>query len=77
MAYKHNNQRPPSHKRHSPFRGVKWNGEHEKWYSMITESGVTYHCGFYDNDRDAAKARDKKIIALGLNKPLQILKPIN
>lgn len=43
---------------------------------MITEKGVTYHCGFFDNDRDAAKARDKKIIAYGLKKPIQVLKPI-
>lgn len=77
MAYRYNNQRPLSHKRHSSFTGVKWSGEHDKWYSIITEKGVNYHCGFYENDRDAAKARDKKIIALGLKKPLQILKPIN
>jgi hypothetical protein len=44
---------------------------------MITERGATYHCGFYDNDREAAKARNKKIIALGLKKPLQVLKPVN
>lgn len=31
--------------------------------------------GLFDTERDAALARDKKILSLGLNEPLQILKP--
>lgn len=77
MAYKFNKQREPSHNRHSPYTGVRWSTEYDKWYATISEKGVTYHCGFHDNDKEAAKARDKKIIALSLKKPLQVLKPFN
>lgn len=75
MGYRFNKQRPPSHKRHSKYTGVKWSGEHEKWYSILSENKVSYHCGFHDDDRAAAKARDMKIIQINSNKPLQVLKP--
>lgn len=59
----------------SIYTGVGWNRELQKWRSSVSEKGVKYDCGYYENERDAAKARDRKILALGLNKPLQILKP--
>jgi hypothetical protein len=38
---------------------------------------VTYLCGLFDCEREAAKSRDMKIISLNLSKPLQILKEHN
>lgn len=60
----------------SIYIGVGWNRELQKWRSSISENGIKYDCGYHKNEREAAKARDKKILALGLNKSLQILKPI-
>lgn len=62
-------------KRVSQYTGVNWNRKLQKWTSSVSKSGVKYDCGFYEKERDAAKARDRKILVLGLNKPLQILKP--
>lgn len=61
----------------SGYTGVNWNRELQKWKSSVTENGVKYDCGFHEDERSAAKARDRKILALNLNKPLQILKPVN
>jgi len=69
-------QAQPSHSRVSNYKGVSWNRQHLKWESYVTEKGVRYDCGCYDDERSAAKGRDRKIIALGLNKPLQVLKPL-
>lgn len=60
----------------SPYSGVGWNKSNQKWKATVTADNVTYECGHFDDDRAAAKARDMKIIALKLNKPLQILKPL-
>lgn len=59
----------------SPYKGVGWNKTNQKWKATVTANNVTYECGHFDDDRTAAKARDLKILALNLNKPLQILKP--
>lgn len=58
----------------SKYTGVRWDREHSKWVSTVLSNKVKYLCGCFDDDREAAKARDMKIISLGLNKPLQILK---
>lgn len=63
-----------THKRHSDYDGVSWNTQSQQWKSSVSYKGIKYECGYYDNERDAAKARDRKIIALNINKPLQILK---
>lgn len=60
----------------SPYTGVGWNKSNQKWKATVTSQKVTYECGHFDNDRAAAKARDMKIIALNLKKPLQILNPV-
>jgi hypothetical protein len=60
----------------SKYTGVRWDREHSKWVSTVRDKGVTYLCGCFDDDREAAKARDTKIISLGLKKPLQILKRV-
>lgn len=63
-----------SNHRVSKYTGVRWNREHSKWVSTVHHNKVTYLCGMFDCDREAAKARDVKIISLGMNKPIQILK---
>lgn len=60
----------------SPYTGIGWNKIKQKWKATVTAKKVTYDCGHFDDDRAAAKARDMKIIALKLNKPLQILKSV-
>ncbi len=60
--------------RASKYVGVRWHTESNKWVCTVLDKGTTYLCGCFDDDRAAAKARDMKIISLGLNKPLQILK---
>ncbi|MHC0441596.1 hypothetical protein [Flavobacterium sp. 3-210] len=64
-----------THNKVSPYTGVGWHKETQKWRSSVTEKNIRYECGYHDTDREAAKARDLKILALGLKKPLQILKP--
>ena len=62
----------------SKYKGVSWDRKTEKWESQITINRVNHPCGFYDNELDAVKARDRRIIALGADyKKLQILKPLN
>ena len=64
-----------SSRRVSKFTGVKQvPGEDYLWESYLTHKGIRYICGIFACDKAAAKARDIKIISLGLNKPLQILK---
>lgn len=63
-----------SSNRVSKYVGVRWQRESSKWISTVLDKGITYLCGCFDDDREAAKARDTKIISLGLKKPLQILK---
>jgi hypothetical protein len=63
-----------SNNRVSKYIGVRWHRESSKWVSTVLSNKVTYLCGCFNDDREAAKARDMKIISLGLNKPLQILK---
>jgi hypothetical protein len=63
-----------SSNRVSKYRGVRWNREANKWISTVRDKGTTYLCGCFDDDREAAKSRDIKIVSLKLNKPLQILK---
>lgn len=59
------------------YRGVKWVSKYNKWQSSVRYDGVTYPCGMHDEQMDAVKARDTKIIQHGLKVPLQILTPVN
>lgn len=72
--YRANKIKTNTHSRSSQYTGVKWNKDYQKWYSTFSEKGVSYHCGFFDDDRDAAKSRDMKIIQINSKKPLQVLK---
>jgi hypothetical protein len=74
MATKYIKDNRISNHRVSKYTGVRWNRENYKWISTVLHNKVKYLCGCFDDDREAAKARDTKIISLGLKKPLQILK---
>ena len=58
----------------SIYIGVSWNTTAQKWTSTIAINNKTINCGYYLNERDAAKGRDMKIMALKLEKELQIFK---
>ena len=61
---------------HSKYTGVSFHKPSRKWRAEVTENSIKYECGYHDTDRQACIARDKKILALGLKKPLQILKRV-
>lgn len=63
-----------THKKESQYQGVSWNVQAQKWKSSVSENSIKYECGYFNTDREAVVARDRKILALGLSKKLQILK---
>lgn len=60
----------------SKYKGVSWDTNSQKWLSQVAENKTVHQCGYFKDDREAAKARDLKILRLGLKKPLQILTPV-
>jgi hypothetical protein len=58
------------------YTGVRWISETQNWQSKVSSDGIVYNCGNHVEQLDAVRARDTKIIEKGLNKPLQILKPL-
>jgi hypothetical protein len=64
------------HNKHSDYKGVNWDRKSQKWTASVTNKGIRYECGYHDEERNAAVARDKKIIALGLSVKLQVLKKV-
>ena len=44
--------------RTSHFRGVHWDKNKRKWRAEIQKSGRKFHCGYFDNESDAAQACD-------------------
>ena len=61
---------------HSKYKGVTYCKKNKNWRSTLYYKNIQYECGRHATERDAAKARDMKIINLGINKPLQILKRV-
>jgi len=58
------------------YIGVKWSAQHKKFKSYVTKDSVHYPCGYHDTEILAVKARDIKIVKLGLDVKLQILKKL-
>jgi hypothetical protein len=54
--------------KNTPYKGVTYKTKYRKWHAKVG----SIECGYADTDREAAKLRDKKIIALNLNVPLQV-----
>lgn len=60
----------------SKYVGVSFNKKTNKYSSTLLANDEVYRCGHFETEREAAKARDLKIIKLRLDRPLQILKPL-
>jgi hypothetical protein len=54
----------------SMMRGVKWNGQREKWHTEVHSNGVRIHAGFYADERAAGLMRDAVVRAVGFDLPL-------
>jgi hypothetical protein len=54
----------PQKGRSSPYIGVCWCKRERKWYSRIHDQGRQRSLGLFENERDAARARDAAAIAL-------------
>jgi len=52
------NSRPFSHRGTSKYKGVFWAKDRYKWRAAITFKGKTIRLGQFDNEIEAAKARD-------------------
>jgi hypothetical protein len=59
------------------YIGVRWITETQKWQSVISHKGIRYNCGSHVEQKDAIKARDRKIIEKCLPVKLQYLKPLS
>jgi hypothetical protein len=55
------------------YLGVYWNKRLDVFTSTLTVKGTAHQCGTYDTGREAAKARDLRILYLGLDLKLQVL----
>ena len=68
----------------SNFHGVRFNAlfytnvekKQKPWFFQVIYKGTKY-CGHFADEREAVIAYDKKVLELGLSKPLNILKPIH
>lgn len=58
------------------YIGVNFSIRFKKWAAKVTHNNTVYPCGLFDTPREAALARDKKIIEKNLPHKLQILKPV-
>lgn len=52
-------------KKVSKYRGVTWIDDGSGgWVARVCREGKRHYCGYYQNEEDAARARDKKAIEL-------------
>lgn len=59
------------------YKNISWKQSDRKWYGCVTFNKIKYPCGSFEDEIEAVKAVDKKIIALGLDyRKLQIIKPV-
>jgi hypothetical protein len=58
------------------YRGVTFVPRMKKFRGTVTKNGVYHDCGVWDTPLLAAKARDRRILSLGLDMPLQIYKKV-
>jgi len=58
------------------YKGISWHSQTQRWRASVGANGIKYDCGKYVNQIDAVKARDRKIINLGLKVDLQIFKKL-
>ncbi|MBN1788503.1 MAG: HNH endonuclease [Sedimentisphaerales bacterium] len=58
VTQKENNQnrREPERSGRSKYRGVQWCGYHKKWRVRICTNSIKIHIGYYDCEKEAARA---------------------
>lgn len=44
----------------SKYKGVYWNKQHKKWVARCGSRGKSIHLGYYNDEKEAAKAYDRK-----------------
>lgn len=59
------------------YNGVSWSRKEQCWKSKVKINGSMVLVGVFQDQKQAAIARDTKIIQHGLKLKLQILKPKN
>lgn len=58
------------------YTGVHYSTLFKKYQAKVTHLGIVYGCGTHDTAKDAARARDIKIIEKCLPHKLQVLKKV-
>ena len=58
----------------SKWRGVSWHARKKKWRVVYLIKEVTYHVGYYGDERAAAEAYDDAVHAAGLTNRLNFPK---
>eukprot|EP01048_Picozoa_sp_COSAG05_P005495 COSAG05_NODE_327_length_11345_cov_16.236884_6_plen_159_part_00 len=53
----------------SKYYGVSWKTRQRKWWAQIKIDGKTKHLGYFEDEKDAALAYDKKVTSHKLNRP--------
>ncbi len=59
-----NCNRGPQGRGSSCFRGVSWHKKARKWAAAICYQGVHHHLGLFEDEVEAARARDRKAVEL-------------
>lgn len=74
-----NMNRSNSIEKQSRYYGVTWSKRDRKWYagihtgSLYKKTSKRHYCGVFNDEEEAALAVNRKIIELGLDKPLNVI----
>lgn len=60
----------------SKYKGVSWVTKRQKWQATIRYNNFSHTLGYFATEEEAVKARDRRIIALGLDVELQKFKKL-
>lgn len=65
-----------SHNKSSNYEGISWSKPNQKWKSNLSYKGIRYELGYHSTEVEAVKARDRKVMSLGMpTSKLQYYKP--